>query len=372
MSKLNVEVVEVGDVDRHPNADRLSLAKVFGYTVVVGLWQFKPGDLAVYFPVDSVLPEKLEDFLFKDSKVKLHKHRVRAVRIRGTVSQGLLVPITDIYEYGMCLSLSRGDNIAEALGVVKYEPPVKTNSQGGGPGKSDRYNHPYFRKYTDIQHLLKYYQSTFKQGETVLVTEKIHGTNFRVGWVRWVPRTWWHKILGWLHLTPRWEFVYGSRNVQLQDGNPKKGKPFGNNIYAKAVRKYKLQKLVPKGFVLYGEIYGPGIQKGYSYSVPNGDIGLVFFDLSIDGSYVGFASLTTLCNQLGLATVPRLMVDFDIDKIQSMLNGKGLVSDLDMKTKPVEGFVIRSLREDSCYHGRRILKLLNEEYLLNKDNTDFH
>jgi len=95
MAELKVEVVEIEEVIPHENADRLELAKVYGYYVVVGLGEYKAGDHAVYFPVDSILPDDLRDFIFTGGKIT-PVSRIRAAKIRGAVSQGLLVSIDKV------------------------------------------------------------------------------------------------------------------------------------------------------------------------------------------------------------------------------------------------------------------------------------
>jgi tRNA-binding EMAP/Myf-like protein len=97
MSTHKVEVVQIDEVLKHPNADRLELAKIMGWQVVIGKGNFKVGDLAAYIPVDSILSESLEARLFPpDSKIKLNKHRVRSIKIRGQMSQGMIIPLKDV------------------------------------------------------------------------------------------------------------------------------------------------------------------------------------------------------------------------------------------------------------------------------------
>ena len=91
MNDFRVEVVEVDEVLEHPNADRLEIAKVKGWQCVVGKDSFAAGDKGIYIPIESILPEELEAKIFGTSKVKLSKHRVKTIRLRGAVSQGLLV-----------------------------------------------------------------------------------------------------------------------------------------------------------------------------------------------------------------------------------------------------------------------------------------
>src|SRR3954471_2110828 len=96
MSTHKAPVVEIQQIITHPNADRLEVALIEGWQVVIGKGNFKQGDLALYIPVDSVLPESLETRLFPpDSKIKLNKHRIRSIKIRSMMSQGMLIPLSD-------------------------------------------------------------------------------------------------------------------------------------------------------------------------------------------------------------------------------------------------------------------------------------
>src|ERR1035437_9805367 len=68
------------DIQPHTNAERLELATVYGFQVIVSKGRYKVGDMAIYIPIDSILPVELEEKIFpKDSKVKLHHHRVRQI-----------------------------------------------------------------------------------------------------------------------------------------------------------------------------------------------------------------------------------------------------------------------------------------------------
>lgn len=170
MSTVKVEVVEIEAVHPHENADRLEVAKIKGWYCVVGKGQFKPGDRAVYFPIDSVLPKDLEETLFPpSSKITLSKGRVKTIKIRGMVSQGLLVRPEQV---GMGYA-PVGTDGTKALGVTKYEPELSTMPKNMMP-TAKRHRNPHFKEYTDIENG-KNYPKMFRDGERVMATEKIHG-----------------------------------------------------------------------------------------------------------------------------------------------------------------------------------------------------
>src|SRR5271166_3555409 len=129
MSTHKVEIVKIVSIEKHPNADRLEIAKIEGWQVVIGKGTFVNNDVALYIPVDSLLPESLETRLFPpDSKIKLYHHRIRSIKIRGQMSQGMLVPIEEVDAELNARNLDPssfdiGTDFSEILGIVKYEPP---------------------------------------------------------------------------------------------------------------------------------------------------------------------------------------------------------------------------------------------------------
>ena len=156
-STSECEVVRIGKIEKHPNADSLSITKIYDYPVIIKTEEWNEGDLAVYFPVESVLPDvSVFQFLWKEKENPSPKARmVRAIKLRGIFSMGLLIPMKKLYTSFPGLSLDfewkEGDNLAEHLGVYKYEPPEPTNS--GGP--SIRAPH-WMPKYTSIENVRKY------------------------------------------------------------------------------------------------------------------------------------------------------------------------------------------------------------------------
>lgn len=368
MSTLKVEILTIDDILPHPNADRLELVQVKGWNCVVQKGRFVKGDVCVYIPIDSILPKELEDKLFPpESKVRLSKSRVKTIKLRGAISQGLVVKPGEVNITGRCRV---GDDIREMLGITKYEPPVHFSPQTRG-GVSRKQPNPHFHKYTDIENF-KNYPDVFIPGEFIVATEKIHGSNFRCGWVPFNADTVWKKIKQFFGLAKKYEFVYGSHNVQLQNKLTYSG-AYSNecgNVYWETVKKYDLKNKLKPGEVLYGEIYGDGIQKGYMYDCEPGEIKLVVFDINKNGFYLDFWLLYETCNELGLPSAP--VVYFGtyggVDKLKVFAEGDSLLAP---KQKIREGIVIRPFDEDHTYMGRKILKLVNDEYLL-QNNTEFH
>jgi len=365
MSSLKVEILKIEEISEHPNADKLELARLKGWFCVIQKDKYKVGDKVVYIPVDSVLPETLEADIFgKDSKVKLSKHRVKTIKLRGAISQGLVVNLKDV---GLVWDTAVGADVTDKLGITKYEPP-SPRFQGMGNKTKKRYkSNTNFHKYTSIENI-KNNHKVFDPEDDVVITEKIHGTNFRAGWVPYDPNTWWKKIKHLVGLAPKHEFIYGSHNVQLSQKLLYKGY-YDKNVYADAVVTHNLKEKLGPGQVVYGEIYGPNIQKGYGYGLKEGQTKLIVFDVMQDGKYLNHINIPIFGALHSLDVVPVLyegkFAEVDLDKI---VGGK---SSLCGCQKIREGVVVRPQVEAKCHIGRKILKSINSEYLL-KENTEFH
>ena len=212
-----VKVISIGEIQVHPNADTLGIVFVGGYQCVVKKDNYKVGDLAIYLPPDSVVPQtKPFEFLwadkeFPDGVVPEKYRRITVRRYRKEYSEGLLLPVTDfplLYNQAGVFSQDEGADVAELLGITHYEEPEPVDLYGtpstrlqekGWPrslrgwfflvlralglrrnpleGTSERApkNAPPVYEVENF----KYYTSTFVPGEQVVVTEKIHGSNAR-------------------------------------------------------------------------------------------------------------------------------------------------------------------------------------------------
>ena len=146
MATLKAEVVRIDEVKEHTNADALDLVIIKGWQSVVRKGEFKAGELAVYFPLDSVLPEKLSDNIGVTKY--LSKGRVKAAKLRGEPSYGLVWPVNKAEDYIYPepfdkRNFSIGMDLTEGLGVTKWEPPLNLNAQDA------EIPHPLFDKYTE-------------------------------------------------------------------------------------------------------------------------------------------------------------------------------------------------------------------------------
>lgn len=361
MSTLIVEVVRVGEITKHPNADTLSMTTVKGWNCIIKTGQFTPGDLALYVPIDAVLP----DAMVEEHGLAYLKNgaRVRTVKLRGVLSQGLLLTLPTGHRF------KEGQNVAEALGITKWEPPAP--SYQGTPNMAKAVKNrpnPNFTRYCDPENI-KNYPGVFRDGDEVVITEKVHGTNARFGMVKrhW-GGGWWSRLvrffLGWW--LGDYEFAVGSRNVHLVGDNPQF---YDGNVYHQIAKRYNLKTIVPKDCTLYGEIYGDKIQD-LTYGKGAGEIDVVFFDMKRGDKYVSWEEFTRFCVLNNLPMVPVLYVGpFRDGLIAEHTPGKSALVPNQIR----EGCVVKTTHEENDLRiGRKILKSISEDYLLRKDGTEFH
>lgn len=374
-STYKVPLTRIVKIENHPNADRLDVCMVYGFQVVTQKNKFKVGDLVVYVPIDSLLPYALEKMLFPEgSKITLHKNRVRQIRIRQFASQGMLISLDDVCRYldkdVYGTRFQEEADLSIILGIRKYEPPV---SQGGPrePRLRNRpLENPHFRKYNGITNL-KWAPSRF-EGEEVVIQEKIHGTHVRFGKAPFAANTLWKKVKKFLGLAPKFEFTYGSNNVELTNRSGYTGF-YGEDVYGKVLAEVNAVNRVKDGEFVHGEIYGPGVQKNYDYGVSEHK--LVIFDVRVvneDGTqkWLNPEECEAYAKERGFDFVPVLFTGmFDPNTLGSLTVGPSV---LDPNTKIREGCVVKSRLKYDIDQTKQALKSINPFYLDDSTNTDFH
>jgi RNA ligase (TIGR02306 family) len=166
-------------------ADAIEAAVVGGWVVVIKKGEFKAGDLAVYLEIDSWVPHVVAPFLSKGQEPRefngVKGERLRTVKLRGTTSQGLLLPINILdsipsEEAGAWMS---GDDVTEFLGIQKWEAPIPASLSGDVEGvfptvvpKTDQ------ERIQNLTEELKTWQSN--SAFTWEVTEKLDGSSMTV------------------------------------------------------------------------------------------------------------------------------------------------------------------------------------------------
>lgn len=333
-------MVRVGPILKHPNADALEITNVDGRPVIMRSGSFAPGDLAIYVPIDALVPVKAEDgapdprfgFLANGHKTDSEgRARIRAARLRGVFSMGLLVPISP----GEQSQWVEGDEVSAKLRIGTWEPGVLF---GIAP---DAEKDPGFLPCYDLESARKWAPLVLVDGEEVVLTEKVHGANGRFAFHR--GRLW-----------------VASRNRFLREPAPGAALDAWWTV-ARALELADRLATVP-GVAIYGEVYGNVQDLTYGRKGAN----LVLFDaLRIDSrEWLNVDELADLSLALGLPIVPTLYRGPWSADLADLAEGS---SPLAGGTNVREGWVCRPVRERTDERlGRVILKRHGEGFLTRK------
>lgn len=323
MSTHSVNIIEIGEVRPHSNAERLEIVPVGGWQAVVKKGQFLPGDRAIYVQPDYTVPTSRPEFAFlaKDGK---ERHRLKAVRLRGVLSYGLLIPIPDDLA-----GRSVGDDVMGDLGIERYEPPVVM--AGADELPADQCPAAYASKF-DVE-TLQNFPGAIADGEPVLVTEKIHGANAR-------------------YLVENDVFFMGSRTRWLKSDVVHHWKRA-----ADADPRIEAWCRSHPGVVLYGEVYGA--VQSLKYGLKPGHVAFAAFAASDKGEWI---DTLRLIDDEALPTAPLVYRgQFSADVLARAED------DSSVSTAPAghmrEGIVIvpeRERRDDRI--GRVALKHISNRY----------
>jgi RNA ligase (TIGR02306 family) len=365
MSSFEVKVYRLVIVP-HPNADKIELAIVGDYRSIVPKGRYVTGDLAVYIPEQSIVPNNIITELDLEDKLSGgEKNRVKAIRLRGVVSQGLIYPLRKGWR--------EGQDVAEELGIRKWEPVLPANMRGRAVGVAQHITVNY-----DIENIKKH-NNLLQEGEQVVVTEKIHGTFAQFGYI---PRRLFESYLymGCYTVTSK---GLGGRGVLLDYCDDA-------NVYARVGRdkRYELGVKLPcikaeyknligdEPIYILGEIYGPSIQKGFSYGLTGDEIDFRAFDIAFgirsSLTYLDDDIFSNICNDYEIPCVPWVYRGpYSKDNLVAWNSGKETISGKALHIR--EGCVVKPLeerRDDRA--GRVILKSVSDAYLLrNGDTTEY-
>jgi RNA ligase (TIGR02306 family) len=356
-------VARIGEVKPIEGADNIEQAFVGGWSCIVPKGQYRQGYLAVIATTDAVIPQELSDLMNVTNYLRKGQ-RVRTVKLRGVYSECLIIPFDKLLlPKTFADTVKEGKDMMEMLSIYKYEPPAVQVQLSSGR-KVKYHQNPNFGVYYKFPNI-KNVNGMFNENDEVEVSRKIHGTNARFGICKKRKLNLWDKVKRFFG--DKWveyEYVYGSHNVEK--GSDSQGF-YDTDVWKTIAEKYNIrEKLwdlfknlqdvyeVGSGIVIYGEIYGPGIQKNYDYGLK--EIEYAGFDMTIDGRYVPCSTSFKYHSMLGLEYVPvlevwnwseDLLTRYTFDKIEG--------------TKvPHEGVVIKST--DGNRH--KVAKIINPDYLI--------
>ena len=373
-SGYKVPFTKIIEINPHSNAERLELATVYGFQVVVQKGKFKVGDKVIYIPIDSILAAPLEALLFSpDSKIKLNKSRVRQIKIRGLASQGMLIAPDEVRSLVNPDYFKDEQDVRAIIGVTKYEPPVREARINTSPKSRNKRNpHPLFHKYNGLGNI-KWFPNMFKDGDMVVIQEKLHGTNARASVLPFIANTFWKRVKSFLRLAPATENCYGSNNVDISAASSYKGF-YGEDVYGKMFDKIDVFSKLKLGETVFGEIVGPGVQKGYSYGLKEHKF--ILFDVKVlnaDGTqrWLDPDEVEVFAQARGFEMVPILYKGpFNKEMAYQLTKGKSEFNDKSEKVR--EGIVIKSNTVYSIEGNKQALKWISEDYLADESNTDEH
>lgn len=363
MSMFAVTIEKVSEViSPAPNADNLDIVKPEGkdYQVVTQKGLYATGDVIIYFPDDSLLPENLVDTLGLTNKLatgntlkdgKKIRNRIKTIKLRGNISQGFVCPPSLLIDAGYIdeSDVLVGNDITNKLGVVKYEPPPVASMSGNLvalPAMLSRYDIENAENYPAvIQNLIN---------EKVYIAEKLEGSHW------------------WISIDDRDDVIVGQRNYSIVPIEDKE------HDWYRAARLHGFTELIRevKGYIesateygkqkrltMRGEIIGPKIQGNY-YNLD--DFVVYIFEIECNGKPIDSAFFIWLANKFNFKTPPMLAYGVTMKNWLSERNLKDASTGYSRinSAKLREGIVIKPMYE--MYYesiGRVVLKQRSPEYL---------
>lgn len=351
-SRKLATIRKIAEIKPHPNADLLELAIVDGWQCVVKKGEFQPGQTIVYFEIDSWIPDTIAPFLSKGKKPREYEgvsgEKLRTIRLRGELSQGLVMPLSILPDYftenqesfGVADFELIGMDVTDILGIKKWEKPVPAQMRGFTRG-----NFPSFIRKTDQERIQNLFNklTDAQRNDIYEVTLKVDGSS----------ATFYVKD---------GEVGVCSRNLELKTDESN-----ADNMYVKMFNQLGLrEKLMAyhaefgKNIAIQGEIYGAGINGNWEGI---SDVRFMLFDVfDIDKQrYIPSEVRYSIANLLGLQHVP-VIGNFTLadETLESLL---ALADRPSLYNKVAEGIVFKSLTNPDFS-----FKVINNEFLLNGGN----
>ncbi len=312
MERQLVTIRTVSELLPIPDADRIELAKIDGWQCVVKKGDFNVNDAALFFEIDSLLPTDDPRFTFL-AKGKIQPHaRIKTVRLKKQLSQGLLMPLRDFPE----VTFNNGEqSLTDLLKVKKYEPTLPMGGKQKGTFPTHLVPKTDQERIQNIPHVL--------DGRSIAdfeVTEKLDGTSCTI---------WSYVPLACINTSPDLETAkssavgVASRNWEMQLDD--------DNAYSNVVRQNDLVNklwILGRNIAIQGEIIGPGIQ-GNKYGLTKQEF-FVFDIYDIDAKkYLSYIERMELTFQLELKHVPILIWNastaMTLDNILGMADGSTML-----------------------------------------------
>lgn len=346
MRKL-ASIQRVWKIEPIEGADRIELAHVLGWQCVVNKGQFQPMDIAVYFEIDSFLPirdefEFMRSSSYKKTDIMGEGFRLRTMRFRGQISQGLLLPISQFPEIPKDADV--GDDVAELLGVRKWEIEERATTGGTVIGTL-----PYDIPHTDetrVQEEPELIQAF--AGLEYYISTKMDGSSHSIG----IDENGFH--------------VTGHNYEYKDDGSSSFYKLVKAREY-QAKMEYYMKALGMKTLTIQGELCAPGIQQNrLRLTKPEWYV----FTIRENGKRVGLKRMLQICEALDITPVPIEEVGTDLPSKYPTV--EALLSRADGEYPnggKKEGIVIRPTEPVFCplISASLSMKVVSNKYLLKND-----
>jgi RNA ligase (TIGR02306 family) len=320
MERKLASIRTITAIDPIPGADAIEVAKVDGWQVAVKKGDFQVNQLAIFCEPDSWVPKSVAPFLCKSVKTfnGVEGERLRTIKLRGQLSQGLLLPLSVLEEEGVKFTCwMPGDDVTGILRIQKYEKPLSAQLAGLAKG-----NFPSFLKKTDqerIQNLTKEFEQWKSMGLTFEVTEKLDGSSMTV-------------------FFKDGNMGVCSRNLELIEDD--------NNTFWKVAKQAFPPGAITEGanVVFQGELIGPGIQ-GNPYKLTEhtmflfdvADMDAVYLDANF--RYILYSAIQTKLDHVPTIST-RTRLPNTIAEVLAMADGVSTLANV-----PREGLVWKCEQE---------------------------
>lgn len=353
--------------------DRICVAQIGGWNVIVKKSEFSEGDQCVFFEIDSFLPDKpIFEFLKKTTTYQGKTgYRLKTMKMSGIISQGLALPLHLFPELPQLLE-PRTD-VTDLLGVIKYDNQVATHEKkpglksGNAQGKF-----PAFIPKTDqerIQNLTSY----FRIYEHILFEEtlKLDGSSMTCYKIDRAP-TWWEAIKSFFGFhSELTHFGVCSRNLEIKRtdnyettfDNGGKSSTYRQTDFWDAARAYDIESKLPKGYAVQGELIGPRIQSNHEKV---DKLEYYIFDVyDIENSrYLLPDERRKFCQINGLPHVP--VVNEAIPIFEQCTDVQSLLSRVEGESMN-PGTISEGRVFKSCTDGHVTFKAISNQYLLKSE-----
>ena len=346
MRKL-ASIQRIWKIEPIEGADRIELAHVLGWQCVVNKGQFQPMDIAVYFEIDSFLPvrdvfEFMRSSSYKKTDIMGEGFRLRTMRFRGQISQGLLLPVSQFPEIPKNADV--GDDVTELLGVRKWEIEERATTGGTVIGTL-----PYDIPHTDetrVQEEPELIQAFV--GLEYYISTKMDGSSHSIG----IDENGFH--------------VTGHNYEYKDDGSSSFYKLVKAREYQAKMEDY-MKVLDLKTLTIQGEFCAPGIQQNrLRLAKPEWYV----FTIRENGKRVGLKRMLQICEALDITPVPIEEVGTDLPSKYPTV--EALLSRADGEYPnggKKEGIVIRPTEPVFCplISASLSMKVVSNKYLLKND-----